>query len=230
MAPKRPAARTRVLVVEDNDDARESLCLFLSLSGFEVREAADGPDGLAQALEWRPDVVISDIGLPRLDGWALAEQVRSRLGAAVFLVALTGYATMSDRRRSLDAGFDAHLAKPADPEVLLGLLAGRTGERRGHPRRRVARPRAAALLSARGRVAGGVAPEEVSAGGLSMLASEALAVGDVLALSPEAPHPLAGRQYPFRVSRCEPLRFTFRIAGAFVSPLSDAELDALAEG
>jgi hypothetical protein len=103
-------------------------------------------------------------------------------------------------------------------------------ERRAHPRRRVARGRAIALLSARGRVVGAVVPEEVSAGGLSVLASAPRAVGEELALAPAAPHALAGRVFPFRVTRCEPLRYVYRIAGAFLYPLADADLDALAGG
>jgi CheY-like chemotaxis protein len=110
------------MVVEDNHDARESLCLLLSLSGYEVREAADGADGVRLALGWRPDAVISDIGLPGLDGWELARRLRAGLGRAVLLVALTGFANLNDRQRSLKAGFDAHLAKPAEPEDLLALL------------------------------------------------------------------------------------------------------------
>ena len=102
-------------------------------------------------------------------------------------------------------------------------------ERRAHPRRRVARRRAIALLSARGRVVGGVVPENISAGGLSALASAPRAVGEELALAPGAPHPLAGRVFPFRVTRCEPLRLIYRIAGAFLYPLPDADLDALAQ-
>jgi CheY-like chemotaxis protein len=116
------AGPPRVLVVEDNHDARESLCLLLSLSGFEVREAADGAEGLRQALEWRPDAVVSDIGMPGLDGWELARRLRAALGAAVRLVALSGFSRPEDYRRSLGAGFDAHLAKPAEPEDLLALL------------------------------------------------------------------------------------------------------------
>jgi hypothetical protein len=103
-------------------------------------------------------------------------------------------------------------------------------ERRAHPRRRVARGRAWVLLSARGRVEGAVVPEDVSAGGLSALASAPRAVGEELALAPATPHPLAGRVFPFRVTRCEPLRFAYRIAGAFLYPLPDADLNALAQG
>jgi hypothetical protein len=103
-------------------------------------------------------------------------------------------------------------------------------ERRANPRRRVARGRAWTLLSALGRVEGGVVPLDVSAGGLSALASAPRGVGEQLALAPGAPHPLAGREFPFRVTRCEPLRFAYRVAGAFLYPLPDADLNALAEG
>jgi CheY-like chemotaxis protein len=107
------AGRPRVLVIEDSGDTRESLCLLFSLSGCDVRGAADGEEGLRLALGWRPDAIVSDIGLPGLDGWQVARRVREALGQAVLLVALTGYGHDEDRRRSLEAGFDHHLAKPA---------------------------------------------------------------------------------------------------------------------
>jgi hypothetical protein len=84
------------------------------------------------------------------------------------------------------------------------------------------------LLSAGARVVGAVVLQGVSAAGLSVLASAPRPVGEVLALAPGAPHPLAGREFPFRVTRCEPLRLIWRIAGAFLAPLGDADLDALA--
>jgi CheY-like chemotaxis protein len=120
--PRTTPSAGRVLVVEDNDDVRESLCLLLSLSGYEVRKAADGAEGVRQALEWRPDAVVSDIGLPGLDGWELGRRLRAGLGRAVLLVAVTGFANLNDRQRSLAAGFDHHLSKPADPGELLRLL------------------------------------------------------------------------------------------------------------
>jgi CheY-like chemotaxis protein len=86
-----PTAPPRVLVVEDNDDARESLCLLLSLPGYEVREAADGAEGVRLALEWRPDAVVCDIGLPGLDGWEVARRLRDSMGEGVLLIAVSSY-------------------------------------------------------------------------------------------------------------------------------------------
>jgi CheY-like chemotaxis protein len=112
----------RVLVVEDQADLRDSLVLLLSVFGCQARAAADGLEGLRLALQWRPDVVISDIGLPGLDGWRLCRLLREAMGNSVLLVALTGYGLPADHKRSREAGFDAHLNKPADPPVLLRLL------------------------------------------------------------------------------------------------------------
>jgi CheY-like chemotaxis protein len=116
-------ARKRVLVVEDVGDARRTLSLLLSLRGHDVLAAPDGPSGLRAALEWRPDAVLCDIGLPGLDGWELARRLRSELGNDVLLIAVTGYCGPDDVARSQEAGFDTHLAKPAHPEALLSLLA-----------------------------------------------------------------------------------------------------------
>jgi CheY-like chemotaxis protein len=118
-----PPARKRVLVVEDAGDARRTLSLILSLSGYEVRSTADGPSGLSEGLSWDPDAVLCDIGLPGLDGWELARRLRARLGAGPLLVAVSGYSTPDDVGRSQEAGFDTHLAKPAHPEAILRLLA-----------------------------------------------------------------------------------------------------------
>ena len=117
-----------MLVVEDQADGREALVRLLTLFGCEVRAAEDGAAGLSEALAWRPDAVVSDIGMPGMDGWALAERVRAQMGAAVLLIALTGYGAPGDVERTRRAGFDAHLTKPADPERLRGLLErGREG-------------------------------------------------------------------------------------------------------
>jgi CheY-like chemotaxis protein len=122
-----PPLATRVLVIEDHPDSRESLRLLLSLHGCDVRVAADGSEGLRQALEWRPDVIISDIGLPAMDGWEVGRHVRAALGEAVFLIAVTGYGQPSDYERSFAEGFNAHLTKPADLAKLLTLLHHRSG-------------------------------------------------------------------------------------------------------
>jgi PAS domain S-box-containing protein len=119
----RAAARRRILVVEDSDDSRESLRLLLESLGHEVVAAADGPQGLALALERPPDVMLVDLGLPGLDGFELARAVRrSARASTVRLIALTGYGQAEDRRRSAEAGFDAHLVKPVSASALLGVL------------------------------------------------------------------------------------------------------------
>lgn len=125
------AARTprRVLLVEDQPDGREMLRLILEMVGNQVEVAADGLEGLNKALAFRPEVGILDIGLPHLDGYQLARKIREALGEDVFLIALTGYGSAEDRRRALDAGFNIHLTKPADPTELTRLVGqGRAGE------------------------------------------------------------------------------------------------------
>jgi CheY-like chemotaxis protein len=116
--------RRRVLLVEDNRDVRDGLRLFLEEWGYRVEEAADGPSGLARALEGAFDVALIDVGLPGLDGYAVAERIRAApVGRRLRLVALTGYGQPEDRRRAREAGFDAHVVKPVDPDDILPLLA-----------------------------------------------------------------------------------------------------------
>jgi two-component system CheB/CheR fusion protein len=117
--------RRRVLVVEDNSDAREMLCMALEAAGHVVEEAEDGPTGLARLASFRPDVALIDVGLPGLDGYAVARIARSRADTrAIRLVALTGYGQSEDRARALSAGFDRHVTKPVDPLVLDDLVRG----------------------------------------------------------------------------------------------------------
>jgi signal transduction histidine kinase/CheY-like chemotaxis protein len=123
-APPRAAARLRVLIIEDNDDARQMLRHLLDHAGHEVHEATEGIDGLARALALRPDAVIVDIGLPGLDGYSIARRLRETGPPGVLLVAISGYGQDGDRLRSRAAGFDAHLTKPVDPTVLNVLLEG----------------------------------------------------------------------------------------------------------
>jgi signal transduction histidine kinase/ActR/RegA family two-component response regulator len=121
---KGPARRRRVIVVEDQPDAREVLRFALQLAGHEVFEAASGPQAIETTARCRPDVGLVDIGLPGCDGYEVARQVRQTPhGRAMFLVALTGYGQPEDRRRAEEAGFDLHLVKPIDPERLSALVA-----------------------------------------------------------------------------------------------------------
>jgi two-component system CheB/CheR fusion protein len=116
-------SRRRVLLVDDNRDAADSLALLLQASGHEVRTAHDGLAGLEAARAARPEVVLLDIGLPRMDGYEVARRLRAQLGHDVVLVALTGYGQADDRRRAREAGFNIHLVKPVDLDALERLLA-----------------------------------------------------------------------------------------------------------
>ena len=120
------ARRRRILVVDDNRDAAESLALALQLKGHEVEAAHDGFQAIEAAYAFRPDVVLLDIGMPRLNGHDTARHIRQRLGPAAMplFVALTGWGQDDDRRRSREAGFDHHLIKPVDPQALDALLTG----------------------------------------------------------------------------------------------------------
>ncbi|HSE03204.1 MAG TPA: ATP-binding protein [Methylomirabilota bacterium] len=112
----------RILVVEDNMDAREMLRHLLNLAGHEVHEAPDGPAGVEAALRLRPDIALVDVGLPGFDGYQLAQRVRGDAGSSIYLVALTGYGQPDDRRQAMEAGFDAHLVKPVKPDALLAAI------------------------------------------------------------------------------------------------------------
>ena len=117
----------RVLVVEDNLDAAETLTMLLETSGHGVRTANDGLAALQAALEYRPHVVLLDIGLPGMDGFAVARQLREQpILANIVLVAMTGYGEVVARQKSSEAGFNHHLVKPADFRKLQEILAGVT--------------------------------------------------------------------------------------------------------
>jgi signal transduction histidine kinase/ActR/RegA family two-component response regulator len=114
----------KILVADDNKDSAMSLEIMLRLDGHDVQTAYDGVDALEVAERFRPDVILLDIGMPRLDGYATAFQLRQRPWASnVRLVALTGWGQDEDKRRAREAGFDYHLVKPVDPELLARALA-----------------------------------------------------------------------------------------------------------
>jgi signal transduction histidine kinase/DNA-binding response OmpR family regulator len=123
------AAPRRILVVEDNPDGREMLRTLLELQGHEVHDVAEGQAAIEQALELRPHAAIIDIGLPGIDGYAVAARIRANESGAqhMRLIALTGYGSEQDRRRAIEAGFDAHLTKPVEPKRLALLLSLQDG-------------------------------------------------------------------------------------------------------
>jgi CheY-like chemotaxis protein len=120
----RSSARRRVLVVDDNVDAATSLAMMLDLMGCETRTAHDGMEALEVGAGFRPDLILLDIGMPRMNGYDTARRMREEAwGRRVVLVALTGWGQDEDRRRSREAGFDAHMTKPIEPATLDKLLA-----------------------------------------------------------------------------------------------------------
>jgi two-component system CheB/CheR fusion protein len=117
-------ASLRILVVENNSQAAESLALLLGAWGYEVRVAYDGPAALQVAADWRPQAVLLDIGMPGMDGYEVARRLRGQEGmAGAVIVAVTGYGEEEDRQRAKEAGFDCHMLKPVPPEDLKELLA-----------------------------------------------------------------------------------------------------------
>ncbi|HZR82189.1 MAG TPA: ATP-binding protein [Candidatus Binatia bacterium] len=118
------AAPLRILLADDNEDAVESLSMLLEMAGHEVHAALDGEAAVARAEAVRPDVALLDIGMPKANGYEVARRIRSHAwGAAIFLVAVTGWGQDDDKRRAREAGFDEHLVKPVPPEALERMLA-----------------------------------------------------------------------------------------------------------
>ncbi len=121
------ARRRRVLIIEDNLDAAESLRMLLELCGYRAEIAVTGADGIEMARSFLPDVVLCDLGLPEMDGLSVARSLRAEPAlSGVRLVALTGYVGPEDVERALLAGFDSHMPKPADPDALLRLISARS--------------------------------------------------------------------------------------------------------
>ncbi|HVL57348.1 MAG TPA: response regulator [Burkholderiaceae bacterium] len=115
--------RRKILLVDDNADASQLLAELLAMTGHDIRIAADGPAAIATALEFDPDIVLCDIGLPGMDGYEVARELR-RLprGESMTLAALTGYGEESARAEAARAGFDEHLMKPVDPTYLESFI------------------------------------------------------------------------------------------------------------
>ena len=119
-------APVRVLVVDDHVDAADALARLLKRRSCEVRVAHDGPGGIALAREFRPEVLLLDLGLPGLDGYEVARTLRAEPPFAhALIIAISGYAQDSDRERSLAAGFDQHRAKPVDFAALVATIHSR---------------------------------------------------------------------------------------------------------
>ncbi|HZO38401.1 MAG TPA: hybrid sensor histidine kinase/response regulator [Methylomirabilota bacterium] len=127
-APDAPR-RQRILIIEDNVDNREMMRILLETSGNEIYEAPDGVSGVEMTIQLQPDTVLIDIGLPGIDGYEVARQIRSKLRDRSRLIALSGYGQEKDRQRAFEAGFNDHLLKPVDPARLLAILSAPSDRR-----------------------------------------------------------------------------------------------------
>jgi CheY-like chemotaxis protein len=117
-----------ILIVDDNRDIADSLSELLKMMGHDTRTAYDGQQGVDMAGEYRPDVILLDIGLPKLNGYEACRLIRQQpWGKGVAMIALTGWGQDKDRHRSEEAGFDHHLVKPVDPRSLMQVVAGLIG-------------------------------------------------------------------------------------------------------
>ena len=114
----------RILLVDDNEDANDSMAALLELLDYDVRTVTDGASALTMTAEFQPQLILSDIGLPGMDGYQLAPALRRVAGERkIIIAAATGYGHASDRARSMAAGFDHHLVKPLDADALLAFVA-----------------------------------------------------------------------------------------------------------
>jgi CheY-like chemotaxis protein len=118
-----PVCGLNIVVIEDNEDAAETLTVWLEDFGHRVRTARTGPDGLVMVLDARPDVVLCDLGLPGIDGIEVCRRVTRGMKTPPVMVALTGRGMPADRKQTGDAGFQYHLVKPVEPEKLRIVLA-----------------------------------------------------------------------------------------------------------
>jgi len=128
---ERTMKRYRMLVVDDNRDSAESLALLLKLTGHDTRTALDGEAAIREAAENQPDVVLLDIGMPKLNGYDACRRIRSEpWGRDMILIAQTGWGQDDDRRRTEEAGFDGHVVKPVDPDDLIRMVTRLSTARR----------------------------------------------------------------------------------------------------
>lgn len=121
-APQPISTSRNVLIIEDNNDAAETLQILLQMEGHNVEVAYNGPEGIQKAQQTQPDFVFCDIGLPGLDGYQVARALAPMRDKIVKLIALTGYGSVNDQRLAKEAGFDLHLTKPVDPHLLNSIL------------------------------------------------------------------------------------------------------------
>jgi DNA-binding response OmpR family regulator len=123
--PQPPVQRFKILVVDDNHDSALSMAMMLSIMGHDTRTAHDGEAAVSTAEAFLPDVVLLDIGLPKLNGYEVAQRIREQAwGSSMFLIAVTGWGQDEDRQRSTEVGLNLHMVKPVEPAALEKLLAG----------------------------------------------------------------------------------------------------------
>ena len=124
MTSQPPVHRFKILVVDDNHDSALSMSMMLSIMGHETRTAHDGETAVATAETFLPDVVLLDIGLPKLNGYEVAQRIREKAwGESMYLIAVTGWGQEEDRQRSSEVGLNLHMVKPVEPAALEKLLA-----------------------------------------------------------------------------------------------------------
>lgn len=117
------SSNPRVLVVDDNPDARTMMVMLLKVSGYPTHSAADGPTAIAAVHEFDPDIILLDVGLPRMDGYVVCEKIRNLpLSKPPVIIAVTGWGAESDIKRSRDAGFDEHVLKPVEFKQLIQTM------------------------------------------------------------------------------------------------------------
>ena len=125
----RPTAHLRILVADDNVDSAEILTMLLTLQGYDTKTTHDGDAALDVAATFRPDVILLDIGMPKLNGYEVCRRIRQQAwGKSMMVIAMTGWGQEDDKRKSQAAGFDFHLVKPVDLDVLFKLLSGATAK------------------------------------------------------------------------------------------------------